>query len=131
MKIKITQQIKDSINILKNKTSITNGYKIYTALYLKSKYKKSSGYFPVPSTYLRMINARYSRYIKKFIEDGILKYDERVEPGFGGIQDKVTKYYDTNKGLCMKYKFLIDIDNGEDFEIDFKSEDESRWYKLR
>ncbi len=130
MKIKITPQIKNSIHSFKTKTSITNGYKIYAALYLKCKYENSNGYFAVPSTYLRSINARYSRFIKKFIEDGILKYYERVEPGFLNIEDRTFKYYDTNKGICMKYKFLIDLTNGEEIEIDFISGKKSRWYSL-
>lgn len=130
MKIKITPQIKNSINSFKTKTSITNAYKIYAALYSKSKYKNSDGYFSVPSTYLRTINARYSRFIKKFIEDGILKYYERVEPGFLDIEDRAFKTYDTNRGICMKYKFLIDLTNGEEIEIEFISKKKSRWYSL-
>ncbi|HVW99390.1 MAG TPA: hypothetical protein VHA52_02975 [Candidatus Babeliaceae bacterium] len=130
MKIKITSQIKNSIHSFKNKTSITNAYKIYAALYLKSKYENRDGYFAVPSTYLRSINARYSRFIKKFIEDGILKYYERIEPGFLGIEDRTFKYYDTYKGICMKYKFLVDLNSAEEMEIDFTSEEKSRWYSL-
>jgi len=130
MIIKVTDLVKQSINGFKNKTSIKNGYKIYAALYLKSKYKNSSGYFAVASTYLKSINARYKRFINQFEKDGILKHYERIEYSIDGMNDRTFKYYDTNKGICMKYKFLIEIDQGQEIDIDFSSEEQSRWYQL-
>jgi hypothetical protein len=130
MKINVTQLVKNSVESFKRKDSIINGYKIYTALYQKCKYSNSDGYFSVPSAYLKSINSNYHRFIKRFIEDGILKYYQRLEPGFAGIDDKFFKYYDTNKGVCMKYKFLIDISNGEEMEVDFTSDETYRWYDL-
>lgn len=130
MKIKVTDLVKQSINSFKNKTSIKNGYKIYAALLGKSKYQNRNGYFDVPSTYLKSVNARYKRFINQFEKDGILKHYERIEYSIDGMKDKIYKYYDTNRGICMKYKFLIDIDNGKEIEIDFDSGEQSRWHEL-
>ena len=130
MKVKVTKKVKDAIKTFKRTDSIVNGYKVYTALYLKSKYSNSDGYFAIPSTYLKRINSNYHRFIKKFIEDGILKIYERKEVGFAGIEDRYFKSYDTNKGVCMKYKFLIDLKIGEEIEVEFYSNVESRWRSL-
>lgn len=132
MKIKITQPIKDSINKLGNKTAKKSGLKIYTALYLRNRRKNRHGYFDCPSDYLIKINNRYSKIIKRFIEDGIIDYHKNLHPDKEDLfaPAKLTKNYSPELGYCMKYKFLVDITNGEEIEVDFKTHREYRWYDI-
>ena len=132
MRIRITQQIKNSINRLGNKTARKSGLKVYTALYLRNERKNEHGYFDCPSTYLIRINSRYYKIIDQFIKDGIIKYqtnlNENTEDLFG--PSLITKNYSPEHGYCMKYKFLINIEDGEEIEVDFKSDREYRWYRV-
>jgi hypothetical protein len=130
MKIKVTAKIEESINSFKNKTARESALQVYAALYSKRRYTVTDGYFPVPATYLKSYNSRYAFYIRKFISDGIIKYFERVEQGIGDMPDKTFKSYDTTKGECMRYKFLVDIDQGKEIEIQSTSYVDSQWYKL-
>lgn len=129
MKITIPKQVADSIKDIGNKTAQKNAYKIYASLVYSSIRKNQEGYFAVPSTYLKSINAKYNRTINKFIKDGIIKYFERA------IQvDLFTtvnrKYYNKRLNTCMKYKFLIDIKNGDTIEIDMNNPSDKRWYNI-
>ena len=130
MKVKITQQVKDSINKLGNKTAKNSGLKVYCGLIVCSKRKNKHGYFDCPSDYLVKINNRYSKVLKRFLEDGIIDYHRNIHPDkedlFGAAT--YTKNYSPDLGYCMKYKFLVNINEGEEIEIDFKSNREYRWY---
>jgi len=130
MKIKVTAKIEECINSFKNKTARKSALQVYAALYSKKRYTVNGGYFPVPATYLKRYNSRYAHYIKKFIDDGIIKYRERVEQGIGDMPDKTFKSYDTSKGECMQYKFLVDIDNGKEIELQSSPNVDSKWYNL-
>lgn len=132
LKIRITQQIKNSINNLGNRTARKSGLKVYTALYLRNERKNKHGYFDCPSAYLISINGRYYKVIDQFIKDGIIKYQTNLkadtEDLFGPAI--ITKNYSPEHGYCMKYKFLISIEDGEEIEVDFKSDREYRWYNI-
>lgn len=131
MKITISQQIKDSINKLGNKTARTSGQKLYCALYLLNKRKRSNGYFDAPSTYLKKINGRYNVIIDRFLEDGIINYQTNLHPDKEDIfaPAKEKKNYSTKHGYSMKYKFLVPIE-GEDIEVDFKTTKDERWFRV-
>jgi hypothetical protein len=131
MKVTIPKLIKYSIADIGNKTFQKSALKIYAALYDRSKRKNSEGYFDVPSTYLKAINVRYYKVIDKFIEDGILDYFKReVQDDKDIFTTHIRKYYNKNLGICMKYKFLIDIEKGEEMEVDMESNRNERWYKI-
>ncbi len=131
MKIKITQQIKNIINSLGNKTAVNSGLKIYAALYLRNNRKNEKGYFDCPSTYLRSINARYFKIINRFIDEGIIDYMKNLKIDPNDIFRTITtKQYSSHLGYCMKYKFLVDISFGEEIEIDFTSNRKKRWYEI-
>jgi predicted transcriptional regulator len=131
MIIEINNKIKDIINEMPfNKTVKNNAIKIYAALYLMSRRKNKFGYFPVPSDYLVSINKRYSRIINHFEKEGMIKsYTRPVqdEKDIFNIIDK--KYYDVNKGICMKYKFLISTE-GEQINVDMVTNRQFRWYDI-
>jgi predicted kinase len=131
MKIKITQEIKDSINKLGNKTAKISGLKVYTALYRMHKKANSFGYFDCPSSYLEAVNKRYKKVLDQFIQDDIIVYFESCKPDPNDIfNSKKSKYYDVNRGICMKYKFLVDITNGDIIEVDFNSNKKMRWFNI-
>lgn len=131
MTIEISNQIKEVINNMPfNKTVKMNSLKIYAALYLMSVRKNKHGYFAVPSTYLMAINKRYYRTIKYFIEQGIIEPYTRIKMDPNDIfESKKVRYYDTKRGICIKYRFLVPTD-GEQIDIDMTTNREFRWYSL-
>lgn len=131
MKVEITQKIKDIINNLDgNKTYKMSALKIYAALYVMSKRQNKFGYFPVPSTYLVSINKRYSRIMDDFEKQGLIKAFTRSVIDENDIFNSIEKkYYDVNKGVCMKYKFLLPIE-GEFVNVDMVTNRFYRWYDI-
>jgi hypothetical protein len=131
MIVEINDNIKSVINDMPfNKTVKNNALKIYAALYILSKRKNKFGYFPVPSGYLVSINKRYSNIIKYFEEKNIIKsYTRPVQDDKDIFKVVNKKYYDVNKGICMKYKFLISTD-GESIDVDMVTNKYFRWYDI-
>jgi hypothetical protein len=131
MIVEINEKIKGMINDMPfNKTVKLNAIKIYAALYLMSKRKNKHGYFPVPSSYLVSINKRYNRIINYFEEVGMIKSFTRPVIDEDDIFNTINKkYYDVNKGICMKYKFLIPIE-GQTIDVDMVSNKSFRWYEI-
>lgn len=124
-------EVKNLLPIIGNKTAKKNLLKIYSTLVIQSKRSNSSGYFDVPSTFLHAINSHYNNYINCLVENNIVKYytTEHQDPNdlFKTINKK---FYSTNNKVCMKYKFLIDITQGEEVEIDLKSNRKEKWYSI-
>jgi hypothetical protein len=132
MIIKITQQVKNSINSLGNRTARRSGLKVYAALYFRTERKNEHGYFDCPATYLMKVNSRYYKVINQFIKDGIIKYRTNLKPHPDDIfaPPIITKDYSKHLGYCMQYKFLINIEDGDEIEVDFSSGREYRWYSI-
>jgi hypothetical protein len=132
MKVIIPKEVEKAINELPfNKTVKINAIKIYAALYLKTYLKNSQGYFPVSAEYLQSINKRYINIINHFIEYKIIDYYKRPTQDDKDIFNTIyKKYYDTTRGICMKYKFLINITNGREVEVDMISNVRERWYEI-
>ena len=131
MKIKITTEIKAVIDNLGNKTAQQSGLKVYTALYLCHKRRNKQGYFDCPSKYLRAINSRYSKIRDELLNAGIIDYMKTLKVDPSDIFKSIpSKRYSTKYGYCMKYKFLVDISQGEEVEVDFASNKKRRWYEI-
>lgn len=132
MKVKINQKVKQIISSLGNKTAQSNGLKIWASLYKMSSKSNKHGYFDCPSSYLESVNKRYKRTIDAFIKEGILTYYKRVKEDKNDIFNSIeTKYYNVSKGLCMKYKFLIDLSKDYEWiEVDMNSNKKYRWYSI-
>jgi len=131
MNVKITPIVKDTINSLGNKTRKMTGLKIYAALVIMSNRKNKHGYFPVPSTYLESINCRYKIAIDALLKAGIIEYFKGIHQDPDDLfSQKYTKYYNTNKGICMKYRFLIDTSVGEEVFVDMCSYKKSKWFSI-
>lgn len=134
MKLKtiIPQEFMDAINSMPyNKSVKKSAIKVYGALKLKSKHTDNNNYFYVPSTYLHKVNIRYNRIIKYFIEKELIKpYTRTKEDPNDIFSSKEVRYYDTNRGICMKYKFLVNTNTGQEIEIDFGDIPKHKWFFL-
>lgn len=131
MKITIPEEVIDCISKIGNKTAQANGYKIFAALVRMNRRKNSHGYFPCPSAYLEAVNKRYNRTIKALKDAGIIKAYTRSMPDPKDIFNSIEKrYYNVNKGICMKYMFLIDISKGRIEEIDFQNKRKFKWHSI-
>lgn len=132
MKIVLPKMVEYSICDMGNKTIQYNALRIYAALYkIQRTRKNQDGYFEVPSTYLKSINARYYKIIDKFIEDGILDYFKRAVQNEEDIfTTNVKKYYSNLFCICMQYKFLIDVTKGKEIEVDMDNNRKRKWHKV-
>jgi hypothetical protein len=130
MKIIVPQRVKASISKVGNKTIQRNAYKIYGALYKAHNRRNRIGYFDMPSSYLESINSRYNRIINQFIEDGIIEYFKRPTLGDNIFQTVYKKYYNKSLNICMKYRFIIDINIGDEIELDMENPNNKRWWSL-
>lgn len=109
--------------------------KIYEALLYKRGGRK--GYFDVPSSYLKKISGQYNIVTNLLVEYGIIEYyskktEENYSSLFSPVKNRRKKYYNTEVGSCIKYKFLINTEEGEDIDIklDIKSIYENeKWYQ--
>ncbi len=136
MKITIPELVMTSINSLSRKDVKNNAVKIYTALYNREQRKNSNGYFDVPSIYLKSIVSDYKKYIELFIRFGIIEYysspksindSKESEDVFS---PKPKKYYNKNLNISMKYRFLIDIQVGIEYDLDVENPNKKRWYDI-
>jgi hypothetical protein len=132
MIVTIPQVVKDVINNMPtNKTTKNNAIKIYAALFSLRIRKNNFGYFSVPSEYLKSINTRYYKIIDIFEKEGLIQPYTRPTQDENDIFNVINKkYYDVNKGICMKYKFLIDVENGIEMNIDMITNRTLRWYSI-
>jgi hypothetical protein len=132
MIIKLPKEVKDVINNMPfNKTVKNNSIKIYAALFMKSHLKNSSGYFPVSSAYLQSINKRYSNILTHFIENNIIDFYKKPYQDENDVFNTIyRKSYNKELGICSKYKFLINIENGDEMNVDMVTNRYNRWYEI-
>ncbi len=132
MNIKIPKEVKNAINNMPyNKTVKNNSIKIYAALYLKSYLKNSNGYFPVSSEYLKSINLRYYKIMDYFVENKIIDFYKKIYQDDNDIFNTIyRKSYNKEKGICAKYKFLINTEVGDVIEVDMLTNKTNRWYEI-
>lgn len=132
MNIKIPKEVKKVINDMPyNKTVKKNAIKIYAALYLKSHLKNSNGYFPVSSEYLKSINLRYYNIMEHFVKNNIIDYYKKAYQDENDIFNTIyRKSYNKEKGICAKYKFLINPEIGDTIEVDIITNETNRWYEV-
>lgn len=132
MKVIMPKEFQIAINEMPaNKTVKKNAIKIYAALYLKQSLKNSHGYFPISSDYMKSINVRYYKILDYFIERGLIDFykKEYEDPNdlFGTIY---RKSYNREKGICSKYKFLVNTNTGIEVQVDMVANRQHRWYEL-
>lgn len=131
MRITLPERVKAVIENLGNTTRRNSGLKIYAALYERTNRADKHGYFDCPAAYLKSVNDKYADIIKRFIKDGLIKRKERLKQDPNDIFNTIrTATYSTHLSRCMKYKFLIDITEGEEIEIDFDNHRKYRWFEI-
>ena len=131
MKIKITPHAQVVINNIGNSTLKNSAIKIWAGLYRMSSRKNKHGFFDCPSSYLESINSRYSKIIKVFIEEGLIEYYKTIHPDQTDIfKTTEKKYYDTKRGICMKYRFLVDFTDATEVEVEMDNFRKYRWYQV-
>ena len=87
-----------------------------------SNRQNKHGYFPVPSTYLEKINKRYRRTLNALQAASIIKPFTRIEQHPNLLFESIEKrYYNVSRGICIKYKFLIDTTKGIEEEIELEN----------
>ena len=136
----IPEELQEVLKKIKHKKKQTSLLLIYNALIFKdTKYNKNNKneYFPIPSTYLKKIRTEYKKYINILLDSNIISYKSinnayAQEDIFADEEWYKKKYYNTNTGQCMSYKFIINTEIGVEKEIEFPDslyEDEN-WYKI-
>ncbi|MFO7970068.1 MAG: hypothetical protein R6U15_08185, partial [Candidatus Izemoplasmatales bacterium] len=137
VKIKVPEEVENILSDVGNKTKQKALLKVYNALTLKSKYKNKKGYFEVSSRYFKKVNGRYHKildYLEKHNIIKVLKREYLQGEKYGPSDlfvDKIEKVsYSTKLGICKRYKFLIDIEKGNEYEIEFNDPKlDKKWYK--
>lgn len=131
--MKIPQELDYLLKKQKRKDSKQRILRVYEALIYKKEDKKD--YFSVPSSYLTKINSRYYLAIDALLEHKIIKFYSKdkdyVWDNLFENRKYEKRYYNTSNGICMKYKFLIDINSGYDYEFDYDFSsmyEDEKWY---
>jgi hypothetical protein len=103
--------------------------KVYNAfLYKKGN---NNGYFSVPSAYLKKVSGQYNKVIELLLDHKIIDFQSFNTDDSDLFNPRKKPYYNTEKGLSKRYKFLIDIEDGyeSNLDIDFTSlYDDKKWY---
>lgn len=96
-----------------------------------SRKAEQKGYFNCPSAYLLKSSPRYNKVIDLLLEHKIIDFQSFNFDDKDLFNQRRKKYYNTENGSCVRYKFLIDIEDGYDYDltIDFSSlYDKEKWY---
>lgn len=131
MRIEINEEIKRLINEYPgNKGAKKSALRVYAALWVLEKRKNKWGYFPVSSSYLKKINVRYFKIIDYFEKVHLLEsYKRPFDDEHNLFESKMRKYWSSVYGICMRYRFLMDI-SGEKIEVGLVSREKKRWYDI-
>lgn len=125
----IPKELDYLLSLQKRKDARERIKKVYNALvYKKGKW---NGYFNCPSSYLKKVSGQYNKATKLLLEHKIIDFQSFNYDESDMFNVRRKKYYNTEKGTCVRYKFLIDIETGYEDEttIDFCSlYDNEQWY---
>ena len=125
----ITKELDYLLSLQKRKDAKERIKKVYNALVYKKG--KSNGYFECSSAYLERVNQRYYKVIELLLDHKIIDFQSFNTDDSDLFDVRRKPYYNTEKGLCKRYKFLINIEDGyeSDLDIDFTSlYDDKKWY---
>lgn len=125
----IPKELDYLLSLEKRKDAKERIKKVYNALLYKKG--NTSGYFNCPSAYLVKSSPRYNKVIKQLLEHSIIDFQSFNNDESDIFNQRRKKYYNTEKGVCARYKFLIDTEKGyeDNISIDFSSiYDNEKWY---
>lgn len=127
--MKIPKELDYLLSTQKRKDAKERIKKTYQALLYKKG--KQKGYFSCPSAYLEKASSRYYKAIALMLEHGIIEYQSFNIEQTDLFESRRKKYYNTENGTCMRYRFLIDTEEGreEEVDVDFSSlYDGEKWF---
>jgi hypothetical protein len=132
MIITLPKEFKEAINEMPyNLTVKRNALKIYAALFTKEHLKNSLGYFPVSSAYLASVNKRYYKIMDYFIERKLIDYYKKAYTDENDIFNTVyRKAYNKELGITAKYRFLVNVEAGDEINVDMITNRTYRWYEI-
>lgn len=125
----VTKELDYLLSLQKRKDVKENIKKVYNALLYKKG--KTNGFFNCPSKYLEKINTRYYKIINLLLDHKIIDFQSYNIDNKDIFNQRRKKYYNTEKGICVRYRFLIDTEVGyeDKVDVDFSSlYDNERWY---
>ena len=127
--MKIGKELNYLINLQKRKDAKDRIIKVYESLL----YKKGNNrvWFDCPSAYLIKVSPRYNKVTKLLLEHKIIDFQSLNYDESDIFNPRRKKYYNTEKGICMRYRFLIDTEEGEeyDFEVPNNLYDDEKWFQ--
>jgi len=126
--MKIGKELDYLINLEKRKDAKDRIRKVYEALLYKKGNNK--GWFDCPSAYLVKISPRYNKVTKLLLEHKIIEFQSLNYDESDIFNQRRKKYYNTEKGICMRYRFLIDIEEGYEYEFNVPTNlyDNEKWF---
>ena len=126
--MKIPIELEKLLNLQNRKDAKHRIIKVYDALLYKRG--KTKGYFQCPSAYLKKISPRYNKVMKLLLAHKIIDYQSFNEEQTDIFNVRRKKYYNTENGTCMRYKFIIDTETGYEYEHRRNTNlyDEEKWY---
>jgi hypothetical protein len=127
--MKIGKELDYILQQQKRKDAKERILKVYSALLFKKG--ESKNYFSCPSAYLVKVSPRYNKVIDLLLSHKIIEYQSYNVDDRDLFNQRRKKYYNTENGTCIRYKFLIDVESGYDYDlnIDYSSlYDKEKWY---
>lgn len=106
----IPKELDYILSLQKRKDARERIKKVYGALIYKKG--KCNSYFSCPSAYLVKVSPKYNKVIKLLLEYKIIDFQSFNMDEKDLFNHRRKKYYNTENGTCIRYKFLIDIENG-------------------
>jgi hypothetical protein len=127
--MKIGKELDYLISLQKRKDAKDRIIKVYEALLYKKGNNK--GLFDCPSAYLVKVSPRYNKVVKLLLEHKIIDFQSLNYDDSDIFSPRRKKYYNTEKGICMRYKFIIDTEEGEeyDFKVSTNLYDDEKWFQ--
>lgn len=130
MKLVVPDEVEKVILKIGNKAKQRSAYKLFAAICKMEILADKNGFFPLPSKYLQSVNRRYHTIIDAFVANGIIDYEHYYDFHPITLERVKRRRYNVEKGICMRYKFLIDIEIGQVKEIEFENNRSCRWFEI-
>ena len=127
--MKIPIELEKILNLQKRKDAKHRIIKVYDALLYKRG--KTKGYFQCPSAYLKKISPRYNKVMKLLLDSKIIDYQSFNEEQIDIFNARRKKFYNTENGTCIRYKFIIDTETGYEYDYTRRNTnlyDKEKWY---
>ena len=125
----IPKELDYLLSLQKRKDAKERIKKVYNAILYKRG--KSKGYFDCPSSYLKKVSGQYNSVTKLLLEHKIIDFQSFNFDDKDLFNIRRKKYYNTENGNCIRYKFLIDTEDGyeDNIDIDYSNlYNNEKWY---